>query len=138
MRASHPQRGSVGRRGCGEDLALSLSVPDVHLISLDPGCEGLIVPSKVSGILAAGRPVHYLGNPEGERGRSIHGRGVGICFDPAAPETCREAIEVIAAAPERRRTIGQRARALSEAYAPSRARASWEAVLTYTARGSAR
>ena len=40
-----------------EVLKYSLSVPDVHWISLRPAMEGLIVPSKVYGIAAAGRPI---------------------------------------------------------------------------------
>ena len=38
-------------------LAHSLGVSDVHWVSLRPEVEGLIVPSKVYGILAAGRPI---------------------------------------------------------------------------------
>lgn len=49
-----------------ERLAESLSVPDVHLISLKPELEGLIVPSKFYGIAAAGRPAIYIGDGEGE------------------------------------------------------------------------
>src|SRR5262249_53428131 len=37
-------------------LKFSLSVPDVHWISLKPALEGLIVPSKFYGIAAAQRP----------------------------------------------------------------------------------
>lgn len=47
-------------------LALSLSVPDVHLISLKPALEGLIVPSKIYGIMAVGRPVIFVGDRDGE------------------------------------------------------------------------
>ncbi len=47
-------------------LTLSLSVPDVHLISLKPDLEGLIVPSKFYGIAAAGRPTVYIGDADGE------------------------------------------------------------------------
>ena len=39
-----------------ERLGETLSVGDVHLMSLDPALEGLIVPSKFYGIAAAGRP----------------------------------------------------------------------------------
>ena len=35
-------------------------MPDVHLVSLDPACEGLLYPSKVYGIRAAGRPLVWL------------------------------------------------------------------------------
>jgi glycosyltransferase involved in cell wall biosynthesis len=47
-------------------LADSLAAADVHLVSLLPALEGLIVPSKFYGILAAGRPVVFVGDPEGE------------------------------------------------------------------------
>ncbi|BCX19571.1 MAG: glycosyltransferase WbuB [Geminicoccaceae bacterium] len=43
-----------------ERLSESLSVPDLHLVSLDPACEGLLYPSKVYGIRAAGRPLLRL------------------------------------------------------------------------------
>ncbi len=49
-----------------ERLGLSLSVPDVHLISLQPSLEGLIVPSKFYGIAAAGRPTLFVGDIDGE------------------------------------------------------------------------
>jgi glycosyltransferase involved in cell wall biosynthesis len=43
------------------DLAYSLSAADVHLVSLREGLEGLLVPSKLYGALASGRPVCYIG-----------------------------------------------------------------------------
>ena len=53
-----------------EALALTLRVPDVHLISLKPALEGLIVPSKLYGVLAAGRPVIFVGRVDGEVAQS--------------------------------------------------------------------
>ncbi len=47
-------------------LRWSLSVPDVHFVSLRPTLEGLIVPSKFYGIAAAGRPIIHIGDPDGE------------------------------------------------------------------------
>jgi glycosyltransferase involved in cell wall biosynthesis len=47
-------------------LRNSLTLPDVHLISLQPSLEGLIVPSKFYGIAAAGRPTIFIGDPCGE------------------------------------------------------------------------
>jgi len=49
-----------------EILHLTLSVADVHLVVLDPRMEGFIVPSKIYGILAAGRPLIFIGSKEGE------------------------------------------------------------------------
>ncbi len=42
-------------------LSQSLSAADVHLVTLLSEAEGLIVPSKIYGILAAGRPVIFVG-----------------------------------------------------------------------------
>lgn len=49
-----------------ERLAETLSIPTVHLISLQPEFEGLIFPSKLYGILAAGRPSIFIGDENGE------------------------------------------------------------------------
>lgn len=48
------------------NLSLTLSISNVHLISLLPSMEGLIVPSKFYGILAANRPIIFVGSEEGE------------------------------------------------------------------------
>jgi len=48
------------------DLAQSLAVPDAHWISLLPAMEGLIVPSKFYGVVAAGRPTIAVMDPAGE------------------------------------------------------------------------
>jgi glycosyltransferase involved in cell wall biosynthesis len=71
-----------------ECLAESLSVPDVHLVSLKPELEGLIVPSKYYGIAAAARPTIFIGDLDGEIARTLkaercgrsvaHGDGAGL------------------------------------------------------------
>jgi colanic acid biosynthesis glycosyl transferase WcaI len=60
-----------------ERLADSLAAADVHISSLLPRLEGLIVPSKLYGILAAGRPVIVIGDPDGEQARVVRGAGCG-------------------------------------------------------------
>ncbi len=52
-------------------LPLSLNIADVHWVTLDPKMEGFIVPSKFYGILAAGKPVIFIGDREGEIARDI-------------------------------------------------------------------
>lgn len=66
-----------------DQLSESLSVPDVHLISLDPACEGYIVPSKVYGVAAVERPVLFLGALDGAVAQEMSGR-VRV-LDPAHP-----------------------------------------------------
>ncbi|HEY5038826.1 MAG TPA: glycosyltransferase family 4 protein, partial [bacterium] len=45
-----------------ERLAARLSAPDIHLVSLGPEWNGIVVPSKFFGALAAGRPVLFEGD----------------------------------------------------------------------------
>ena len=47
-------------------LAQSLSVPDLHWLTLEPALEGLIVPSNYYGIRAVARPMLFIGDPHGE------------------------------------------------------------------------
>jgi colanic acid biosynthesis glycosyl transferase WcaI len=48
------------------DLSHSLSVADLHLVTLQPALEGLMVPCKFYGVAAAGRPTLYIGDVTGE------------------------------------------------------------------------
>jgi colanic acid biosynthesis glycosyl transferase WcaI len=59
-------------------LSESLSVPDVHLISLLPRVEGLCVPSKFYGIAAAGRPTIFIGDQRGEIPQLLRAANCGI------------------------------------------------------------
>ena len=63
-------------------LAHSLGLPDVHWVSLKPALEGLIVPSKIYGIAAAGRPVIMIGSPDGEIGQLLRRHGFGAAIAP--------------------------------------------------------
>jgi putative colanic acid biosynthesis glycosyltransferase WcaI len=68
-----------------EHLAHSLSLGDVHFVSLRPGFEGLVVPSKTYGVLAVGRPVIYQGSPHGEIARLIIEEQIGSIVPPHDP-----------------------------------------------------
>lgn len=61
-----------------EKLAVSLSVPDLHVISLKPELEGLIVPSKFYGIAAAGRPTLFIGDTQGEIAQILRQHHCGV------------------------------------------------------------
>jgi glycosyltransferase involved in cell wall biosynthesis len=54
-----------------EDLAAHLGSADVHLASVDPSWDGLILPSKVQGSFAVGRPVLFVGSAEHEIARWV-------------------------------------------------------------------
>jgi glycosyltransferase involved in cell wall biosynthesis len=65
-----------------ELLKLSLGVPHVHAISLQPKLEGLIVPSKFYGVAAAGRSTLYVGDHEGEIPRLLVAHECGWTVEP--------------------------------------------------------
>jgi glycosyltransferase involved in cell wall biosynthesis len=113
-----------------ERLSQSLSAPDVHLVSLDPACEGLIVPSKFYGVLAVGRPVVFLGDAEGVIAREIRRFDLGVVLAADRPETWRPALAALVADAAERAAMGARARARFDAvYRSERALDRWARAL---------
>jgi colanic acid biosynthesis glycosyl transferase WcaI len=64
------------------ELANSLSVPDVHWVSLRPEFEGLIVPSKFYGIAAAGRGAIAITDTDGEIAQLVDTYRCGAVIRP--------------------------------------------------------
>jgi colanic acid biosynthesis glycosyl transferase WcaI len=73
-------------------LPQSLSAADVHVVGLAPGLAGYVVPSRLYGILAAGRPVIAAADPESETVRVVKEVGCGIVVPPGRPEQLARAI----------------------------------------------
>ena len=97
-----------------ERLAESLSVPDVHLVTLKPAIEGLVVPSKFYAIAAAARPVIFVGDREGEIARLVARGGCGVAIAAGDAAGLASAIRALRGDPGRVRDMGARARALFE------------------------
>lgn len=74
-------------------LAESLSAGDVHLVSQTPETLGLMEPSKLYGILAAGRPALYVGPPDSEVARTIVREGAGAVVANGDVEGARLALD---------------------------------------------
>ena len=136
-------RAAVQERGFGsvmfrpyqpsERLSESLSAADVHLISLKPNLEGLIVPSKYYGIAAAGRPVIFVGHPDGELARIIKDSGTGFVVRDGDGAGLAEAIRNLARNPKLAAEQGACARRLFEAkYDLSHAVTAWESLIRKT------
>jgi hypothetical protein len=64
-----------------EWLSDLLSCADVHLISMKPGWEGIIVPSKLFGILKVGGAVGFIGPPECETSGAIRQGRFGFALE---------------------------------------------------------
>lgn len=113
-----------------DDLAAALAAADVHLVTLKPAFGDLVYPSKLAGVLAAGRPVLFVGPPDGE---IAHLLATADCGQTAAPGDGRKLAETILewqAAPDRRQLLGRNARAACEKHFTfARALERWEEIL---------
>ena len=113
-----------------ERLAESLSAVDVHLVSLRPELEGLVVPSKFYGIAAAGRPTLNIGDRDGEIARIVKCDGAGVTVPVGDVQGFASAILTLWTNAAQRRAMGQSARAAFEARHDVRhAIARWQTVL---------
>jgi colanic acid biosynthesis glycosyl transferase WcaI len=99
-----------------EDLVWSLGVPDVHLVTLLPQMEGLVVPSKVYGITAAGRPILNIGALSGEVAQFIHKHECGTTIEPGDVRGLVAAITHLSDDDIYRATLGANARKALENY----------------------
>lgn len=94
-----------------ERLAESLSAADAHLITLSPSVLGLLEPSKLYGVMAAGRPALYVGPENSEVARTIATERIGACLGNGDVAGLVEAITLRASDPTLCRDEGTRARA---------------------------
>jgi len=108
----------------------SLSVPDLHFITLQPSLEGLIVPSKFYGVAAAGRPVLYVGDPDGEIARILQREQCGWSFRIGDVDSLARCILTLAHERDVAKEAGQRARkAFDRLYARPHAHRKWRVIL---------
>jgi len=73
-------------------LPQSLSAADVHVVGLAPGLAGYVVPSRLYGILAVGRPVIVAADADSETAQVVQQIGCGIVVPPGRPELLARAI----------------------------------------------
>ena len=80
-------------------LATALALADVHLVTLRPGCERYVFPSKFYGVAAVGRPVLFIGPRDCELAQLVTGRGLGRAFDRTETFAMAVAVRALAASP---------------------------------------
>lgn len=120
-----------------EALAHSLSLPDVHLVSLRPEFEGMVVPSKVYGVMAAGRPCIFIGDEDGEVARMLDEGKCGSAVPATGGAALAGAIAILRDEPALCRAMGEAAHRMFEArFDMPVALARWDAVLANAARGA--
>lgn len=97
-----------------EALADSMAAADVHLACLLPALEGLVVPSKMYGILAAGRPAIFIGDRNGELAHLIREEECGVVVAPGEGLLLAVELRRLKNDDSRLQILGQRARAAFE------------------------
>ena len=93
-----------------DNLSDALAAGDIHIVSQRAGTQGLIVPSKLYGILAAGRPVIYIGPEDCEPAIILRRSKGGIIVKPGDVNGVADCLRELAQSPQLRRTMGRCAR----------------------------
>ncbi len=113
-----------------ELMAQSLGAVDVHLSVLRPEFEGLVHPSKLYGIMAAGRPTIFIGDPRGETASILAATGSGTSVAMGDAEGLVAAIRALRGDTDERLRMGQRARqAFDQRFAMPIALGQWTTLL---------
>jgi putative colanic acid biosynthesis glycosyltransferase WcaI len=97
-----------------EHLSLSLSAADIHVVGLAAGLAGYVVPSRLYGILSAGRPVIVAADAESETASIVEREGCGVVVPPDRPELLAAAIRAAHDGELDLAEMGSRARAFVE------------------------
>jgi glycosyltransferase involved in cell wall biosynthesis len=92
-----------------DQLATALSLGDLHLLTLLPGCESFVFPSKLYGIAAVGRPILFVGPPDCEIATLIKARRIGRTFSRGETVAMADTITGLSFAPTECAALGNAA-----------------------------
>ncbi len=93
-----------------------LAAADAHVITVKRGLEGVVVPSKMYGILAAGKPIVAVAPGETDVVSLGVRRGFAIAADPDSPAEVANAVRTVASDPAKVKAMGEAARAAAPDY----------------------
>jgi colanic acid biosynthesis glycosyl transferase WcaI len=93
-----------------------MAAGDLHVVTVKRGLEGVVVPSKFYGILAAGRPVLAVAPGSSDVARLVRESGCGICVEPEDVEGIVRCVRELRRQPEKLLDMGRRAANLSQRF----------------------
>jgi colanic acid biosynthesis glycosyl transferase WcaI len=102
-----------------------LAAANAHLITVKRGLEGVVVPSKMYGILAAGKPIVAVAPRETDAVALGERLGFSVGADPDRPQEIASAVRELASDPERIAKMSAAARQAATAYDRSKELASF-------------
>ena len=91
-----------------EKLNHLLNLADIHLLPQRADAADLVMPSKLTGILASGKPVIATAKPNTEVASVLKGRGVAV--HPGDSKAFTNALVKLAGSPKERKKIGKAGR----------------------------
>jgi colanic acid biosynthesis glycosyl transferase WcaI len=122
------QRGQIEAAAAGSDnirfldffpaskIPSVLAAADMHVITVKRGLEGVVVPSKMYGILAAGKPIVAVAPEETDVVSLGLRQGFAVASNPDKPAELAEVIRILLADIHKVQTMGEAARAAAPEY----------------------
>jgi colanic acid biosynthesis glycosyl transferase WcaI len=95
-----------------EQVNALLGMADIHLLPQNPGAADLVMPSKLTGMLASGRPVVTTAHAGTELARVVG--SCGLVVEPGSTEHFADAIRQLVDNPAYRQQLGMAARHYAE------------------------
>lgn len=92
-----------------EEIPHVMAAGDLHVVTIKRGLEGLVVPSKLYTILAAGRPVLAVAPESSDVAQIVLREGCGVVADPDDPKEVCRVVESLITHPEGIQKLSERA-----------------------------
>lgn len=96
-------------------LPFSLACADISIISMRPGAERIVAPSKLYGILASGKPLLVLGSKQSSIAHLIKDHNCGFTIENGDPVALAHVVKRLSLEPHLSSEMGRASRALYEA-----------------------
>jgi colanic acid biosynthesis glycosyl transferase WcaI len=93
-----------------------LDAADAHIVTLKRGLEGVVVPSKMYGILAAGKPIVAIAPKQADAVSLGARQGFSVSADPDKPGELAAAVRALAADANKMKLMSAAARAAAPEY----------------------
>jgi colanic acid biosynthesis glycosyl transferase WcaI len=100
----------------GSKIPSVLAAADAHVITIKRGLEGVVVPSKLYGILAAGKAIVAVAPMETDVASLGAKQGFAVCCNPDVREEMVAAVRALATDEPRRKAMERAARAAAPGY----------------------
>ncbi|HVB08050.1 MAG TPA: glycosyltransferase family 4 protein [Candidatus Acidoferrales bacterium] len=100
-----------------EEIPCVMAAGDIHIVTIRRGLGGVVVPSKLYSILAAGRPILAVAPEDTDVARIVRSADCGLVADPDSPAQVAAAIRTLKSDPARLEAMGRRAHQAAAEYA---------------------